>query len=76
MRPSLTREDALAFQARWQAVNRHQTEELRQTTMEQKMRQLDTLMRSVDVMGWRAALAEDDWNEHALWNELRKRMNG
>jgi len=72
----LTREEALAFQARWRIVNERQREELRQMTVEQKMRQMDTLVRSVDVMGWRTALAEDDWREHELWNELRKKMNG
>ncbi len=72
----LTHEDALASQERWRIVNERQREELRQTTIEQKMQQLDTLMRSVDVMGWRSMLAEDDWHEHELWNELRKKMNG
>jgi hypothetical protein len=72
----LTREEVQTYQERWRIVNQRQREELRQTTADQKIRQLDTLMRSVDVMGWRAKLAEDDWYEHELWNELRKKMNG
>ena len=70
----ITREEALAFQARWQAVNARQVEELRHATPEQKLRQADTLMRSVDVMGWRSILAAEDWREHELWNELRKKL--
>ena len=45
-------------------------------TAEQKMRQLDVLYQFADSMGWRPALAEDDWREHGLWNELRKKLNG
>ncbi len=75
MARSITREDALAFQARWRAVNERQTQELRQMTVEQKMRQLDVLFQFADAMGWRSTLAADDWHEHELWNELRKKMN-
>ncbi len=71
----LTREEALAFQARWRAVNERQREELRLMTAEQKMRQLDVLFQFADSMGWRPALAEEDWREHELWNELRKKLN-
>ena len=76
MQRPMTREEALASQARWRAVNEHQSEELRRSTPDQKIRQLDTLMRSVDAMGWRSALAEDDWREHELWNALRKKLHG
>ena len=76
MASSITREDALAFQARWRAVNESQTQELRQMTVDQKMRQLDVLYQFADAMGWRSALAADDWHEHELWNDLRKKMNG
>ena len=76
MRHPLTREEALAFQARWRVENERQTGELRRSTPDQKLRQLDTLMRSVDAMDWRSALAKDDWNEHELWNTLRKKLHG
>jgi len=72
----LTREEALAFQARWRAVNAFQTGELRRMTPEDKLRQLDTLLRIADETGWRAALEEDDWRGHERWNELRKRFHG
>ncbi len=76
MSQPITRGEALAFQARWRAVNAHQKEELRRATPDEKLQAADMLMRSVDGMGWRSALAEDDWHEHELWNELRKRLHG
>lgn len=76
MQRPMTQEEALAFQARWRVANERQTGELRCSTPDQKLRQLDTLMRSVDAMGWRSVLAEDDWNEHELWNTLRKKLHG
>jgi len=72
----LTCDEILAYQERWRILNEREKAELRRSTVEQKWRQLNTLMRSVDVMGWRSKLAEDDWHEHELWIELRKKMNG
>ena len=71
MSQPITHGEALAFQARWRAVNSYRTQELRRMMPKEKLSQLDTLMRTADEMGWRTALAKDDWGGHERWNELR-----
>ncbi len=46
---SITREQAHAFLARWKLVRQAQTQELRETSIETKARQLSTLMASRDL---------------------------
>jgi hypothetical protein len=45
----ITREQADAFLARWKLVKQAQTKELRETSIDTKVRQLSTLMASRDL---------------------------
>jgi len=57
--PLITREEGRAFARRWRLANAEERRLLRETSMEQKLRQLAALMASVDQMGWDADLGED-----------------
>ncbi len=66
---------ALTEPERWALVNRRLREEAKAATDETKLRQLASLMGSVDDFGRRAALAEDDVRVRALWSKLRANWN-
>ena len=68
----MTREEALAWKARWELVNAAEREELRTDSLEHKMRQLASLMASVEPLGWREALREGEEEVRARWVRLRK----
>lgn len=67
MRP----EEARSYMERWTRVGELEIEESRRTPVEVKLRQLDTLMRSVDAMGWRQELREGEEEVWAVWDRLR-----
>ena len=71
----ITREEAAQYKARWQALNERETLELRQTSYETKLRQLEALVGSVDAMGWREYLEEEDRLGHERWRVLRERYH-
>jgi hypothetical protein len=50
-----------------------QDEELRALTDEDKLRQLASLMASVDAMGWNEALQEGDEAHWIRWQTIRAR---
>ncbi len=68
----MTKSEARAFKARWAAVNNAEKKELRTTPIEQKARQLCALMESMDMPGWKEALASEEAEVRERWNELRK----
>ena len=72
MKPRMTREEALAFQARWRLVSEAELEELRATSPETKLRQLAALMASVEPMGWTEALQAEEQEVRERWIRLRK----
>jgi hypothetical protein len=47
----MTREEALAYKARYEAINAYEIEELRSMSVEQKLEQTAALMASVEQMG-------------------------
>lgn len=57
---------------RWKSINEAEIEESRRTPVEVKLRQLDSLMRSVDALGWRKGLEEGEAEVRERWNRLRK----
>jgi hypothetical protein len=63
---------ARAFRARWAAVNAAEREELRNTPLDLKLKQLVALMSSVGEFGWNAALAREEAEARERWNRLRK----
>ena len=55
-------------------VRESEIEELRAASPERKLQQVAALMFSVDAMGWRESLAEDDLRVWGLWQKLRQRL--
>lgn len=62
-------EDLRAYRARFEAVRRREFET--RGTAEDRLAQLGALLASVDAMGWREALSDDEpvW---ARWQRLRR----
>jgi hypothetical protein len=72
MKPSMTKAEGRAFKLRWRRVNRFEEEELRQSSLDLKLRQLAALMASVKPLGWTEALAEGEAEVRDRWQRLRK----
>ena len=69
--PPVSRAEAEAYRARWQLVNQAEIEELRNTPLEVKLRQLAALMASVNQMGWTEAMASEVDEVREKWRRLR-----
>jgi len=72
MKAKMTKAEGQAFQKRWDAINRAEREELRNTSVSDKLHQLAALMASIDQLGWREALEEEESEVRDRWNKLRK----
>lgn len=68
----MTREEARAWQRRWQVVNEAERRELRATPATVKLRQLTELMSWVRPLGWTAALKEGEEEVRQRWKRLRE----
>lgn len=68
----MTREEALAWKARWEFVNAAEREELRTASPEHKLRQLAALMASVEPLGLTRALREGEGEVRARWVHLKE----
>lgn len=73
MADPMTREQALAFRARWTAVNAFQVAEAERTSLSSKLRQLDALMASVRSFGWQEALRVGEEEIRGRWTLLKRR---
>ncbi len=71
MRLGITREEALAFRARWKAVNEATEEESRNTPPSVKLQQIAILMASVEALGWKERLEAEDEAVRERWQRLR-----
>ena len=67
-----TKEAAQAWRKRWELVNRHEIEELRRQTPDEKLVQLWTLMMAAREMNWNEQLQAEEESVRALWIKLRK----
>jgi len=72
MYEDMTREEAFAFKARYEAVNRVEIEELRPTSIESKLEHLNSLMASAREIGWGEKLAEEADQVRERWARLRR----
>jgi len=68
----MTREQALAYKAGYEAVNALEIEELRSMSFEEKFEHAAALMASARQMGWVAALASEDDAVRELWIRLKR----
>jgi hypothetical protein len=62
-------DDLRAYRARYEAVQMREQET--RGTVAERLAQVAALMASVDAMGWREALADDDEVVWARWQRLR-----
>jgi hypothetical protein len=72
----MTREEAQAWQKRWELVNKAEREELRRTPMEQKLRQLAAMMAAARELGWTEKMAEEEGEVRERWMRLRRVLGG
>ena len=69
---TLSRAEGQAFKARWAMVGTAERDELRATSMDKKLRQLAALMASVAKLGWKEALAAEEFQAREQWRRLRQ----
>ena len=72
MKKRITSAEARAFRARWGVVNAAEREELRTTSVADKLRQLSALMASVKELGWTETLAAEEPEVRDRWKRLRR----
>jgi hypothetical protein len=72
----LTKAEARAFRERWQRVNAREAQELRNTSLEVRWQQFNTLLRRAQQLGWGPALAEGEDEVRQRWARLRKACRG
>jgi hypothetical protein len=70
-RREMTKTEARAWMNRWKRVNKFERDELRQTSLEEKLRQLAALMFSCDEFGWTDRLAAESTVVRERWQKLR-----
>lgn len=68
----MTREQALAYKAGYEAVNAIEIAELRSMSFEEKFEHAAALMESARQMGWVEALASEDDVVRELWVRLKR----
>jgi hypothetical protein len=67
----LTAAQAQAFAERWEQASRAEIEELRASSPDLALRQLDALRSAVDLFGWQADLEKETEEVRSRWNRLR-----
>ena len=72
----MTKEDALAYMAGYEAVNALEIEQLRSMSLDQKFEDAAALMEAARKMGWTKALAAEDADARALWIRLKRAYSG
>lgn len=71
--PKITKKEMKAYMKRWELVNEREREELRRTSMEKKLEQIDILMNSARQFGWGKKLSSEDKEVWQRWNLLREK---
>jgi hypothetical protein len=72
----MTRGEARAFRARWQAVNAAERRELQTTPAVVRFRQLAALMASSRGLGWDRSRSRNEDVVRRRWNRLRRAQRG
>jgi len=68
----MTKAEAKTWKARFEALNEYEREELRNTTLDAKLRQLVTLMRWGQAFGWRRGPTDGEGEVRGRWIRLKK----
>jgi hypothetical protein len=72
----MSRAEAQAFKERWRRVNEFERQELRQTPVEVRLRQFNTLLGWAHEFAWTEALAEGEAEVRARWVRLKQAYRG
>jgi hypothetical protein len=72
----MTKEEARAWRDRWKLVNEAEKHELRETSMDHKLRQVVVMMSAARELGWTEALREGEEEVRDRWNALRRKLCG
>ena len=72
----MTKEEALAYIAGYEAVNALEIEELRSMSTAEKFEHAAALMETARRMGWTEALEAEDADVRALWIRLKRAYSG
>jgi hypothetical protein len=72
MADMISKKEGRAFFRRWRRVNKREIQELRETFVDTKLRQLAALMASAEQIGWSEALREGEAEVRDRWNRLRR----
>ena len=70
MKSPMTKDEARAWRAGWQAVEERQARELRESTYEERLRALAVLMSSANLFDFHQ-LDEEDERARARWAQLQ-----
>jgi hypothetical protein len=70
----VTKDEALAYKSRFEAINNLEIEELRSMSAEAKFAQLAWLMASAKETGWDLKLAEEVAEVRERWLKLKGRL--
>lgn len=68
----MTNAEARAWAERWRLVNAREEEELRNTSLEVRWQQFNTLLRWAHEFGWTAELSEGVEEVRQRWAKLKK----
>ena len=70
----MTKEEALAYRSRYEAINNLEIEELRSMSLESKLAQLAWLMASAKETGWDRELADEVVEVRQRWLRLKESL--
>ncbi len=68
----MDRAEALAWKERWRLVREKEIEELSAMTIEERLRQLDTMFLFARELGWDEALAAEEEEVRERWIRIRR----
>jgi hypothetical protein len=71
----LTPAQAQAFAERWKRANRAEIDELRASSPDLALRQLDALRSAVALFGWQDDLDKETEEVRSRWNRLRSHFH-
>ena len=69
----MDRQQALAWKDRWKLVREKEIEELKAMTIEERLRQLDTMFALARELGWDKQLAAEEEEARERWSRLHRR---
>lgn len=68
----MRKKDALAYLARYRAINRIERREMRRTSVKTRAIQLNTMMALARQLNWATSSPAETRATRARWNRLRK----